>query len=74
MRGNNQGNRSVVRRQQSRRLSGASPKNLIYSEGRPDHKVANEEVLDDLERMIRDKVDAAVAADMLPDRLINESP
>ncbi|MBQ73774.1 MAG: 4-hydroxy-3-methylbut-2-en-1-yl diphosphate synthase [Gammaproteobacteria bacterium] len=55
-------------------LTGASPKNLIYSEGRPDHKVANEEVLDDLERMIRDKVDAAVAADMLPDRLINESP
>lgn len=37
-------------------LTGAAPNNLIYVEGRPDHKVTNENLLDDLERMVRDKV------------------
>lgn len=37
-------------------LTGAAPNNLIYVEGRPDHKVTNENLLDDLERMVREKV------------------
>ncbi|MDK1022619.1 MAG: flavodoxin-dependent (E)-4-hydroxy-3-methylbut-2-enyl-diphosphate synthase [Gammaproteobacteria bacterium] len=37
-------------------LTGASPNNLIYVEGKPDHKVDNENLLDELERMVREKV------------------
>ncbi|MBQ62939.1 MAG: 4-hydroxy-3-methylbut-2-en-1-yl diphosphate synthase [Gammaproteobacteria bacterium] len=55
-------------------LTGASPNNLIYCQGAPDHKVPNEAVLDDLERMIREKVNAALADEAVPDRAINESP
>lgn len=43
-------------------LTGASPSNLIYSEGRPDHKISNESLLDDLEQMIRGKVAAKLEA------------
>jgi len=34
-------------------LTGASPNNLIYTDGKPDHKVKNERLLDELEAMIR---------------------
>ena len=44
-------------------LTGASPSNLIYSEGRPDHKISNESLLDDLEQMIRGKVAAKLEAE-----------
>ena len=37
-------------------LTGASPNNLIYASGKPHHKVSNEEMLNDLEKMIRDRV------------------
>ena len=37
-------------------LTGASPKNLVYEAGKPHHKITNEALLDDLERMIRDRV------------------
>ena len=37
-------------------LTGASPSNLVYVDGKPDHKISNEELLDDLERMIRQQV------------------
>ena len=37
-------------------LTGASPKNLIYASGKPHHKVSNEGLLDDLEKMIRARV------------------
>jgi len=43
-------------------LTGASPYNLIYSEGTPNHKISNEQLLDDLEQMIRDKVAAKLEA------------
>ncbi len=36
-------------------LTGATPNNLIYVDGEPDHKVSNEEFIDHLERVIRDK-------------------
>ena len=37
-------------------LTGASPSNLLYSDGTPDHKVQNENLLDELETMIRQRV------------------
>ena len=36
-------------------LTGASPSNLIYIDGEPDHKVSNEAFIDHLEQVIRDK-------------------
>jgi len=37
-------------------LTGASPNNLIYVDGRTHHKVDNSLLLDDLEKMVREKV------------------
>lgn len=37
-------------------LTGASPSNLIYSEGKPDHKILNDNLVDHLEKMIRTRV------------------
>ena len=37
-------------------LTGASPNNLVYADGKPDHKVRNEQLLDELEAMIRRRV------------------
>lgn len=39
-------------------LTGASPNNLIYVNGTPDHKVGNEALVDELEEMIRKKAEA----------------
>lgn len=36
-------------------LTGATPSNLIYVDGTPDHKVSNEDFVDHLEEVIRDK-------------------
>jgi (E)-4-hydroxy-3-methylbut-2-enyl-diphosphate synthase len=36
-------------------LTGATPNNLIYVDGEPDHKISNEEFIDHLEEVIRDK-------------------
>jgi len=36
-------------------LTGASPNNLIYVNGEPDHKVSNEDFIDHLERVIRQR-------------------
>ncbi|MCR9106515.1 MAG: flavodoxin-dependent (E)-4-hydroxy-3-methylbut-2-enyl-diphosphate synthase [Gammaproteobacteria bacterium] len=36
-------------------LTGASPSNLIYIDGEPDHKVSNEDFIDHLEKVIRDR-------------------
>ena len=37
-------------------LTGASPKSLIYIDGSPDHKVDNDEIINHLEKMVRQKV------------------
>jgi (E)-4-hydroxy-3-methylbut-2-enyl-diphosphate synthase len=37
-------------------LTGATPNNLVYSEGKPDHKVTNDELVDHLEAVIRQRV------------------
>ena len=36
-------------------LTGASPNNLVYIDGKPDHKLTNEELVDSLEALIRKK-------------------
>jgi (E)-4-hydroxy-3-methylbut-2-enyl-diphosphate synthase len=38
-------------------LTGASPNNLIYVAGEPDHKVSNEEFIDHLEQVIRQRAE-----------------
>ena len=43
-------------------LTGASPNNLAYLEGVPDHKIANKNLVDDLETMIRERVAEKEAA------------
>lgn len=37
-------------------LAGGSPNNLIYRDGKPSHKVKSEDLVDELERQIREKV------------------
>ena len=36
-------------------LTGASPSNLIYVSGEPDHKVSNKDFVDHLEQVIRQR-------------------
>jgi len=42
-------------------LTGGSPNNLVYVDGTPHHKLTNEELVDSLERTIREKVAARIA-------------
>lgn len=37
-------------------VTGASPKNLIYVDGKPDHKIESENLIDHLEVLIREKI------------------
>ena len=37
-------------------LTGASPNNLAYLDGKPDHKISNETLVDELEAMVRARV------------------
>ena len=37
-------------------VTGGSPKNLIYVDGKPDHKVTSDDLADHLEKMIREKI------------------
>lgn len=39
-------------------VTGASPSNLIYREGQKSHKVSNAELVDEIERLVREKVAA----------------
>ena len=38
-------------------VTGGSPKNLIYIDGKPDHKVDSAELAEHLEGLIRDKIE-----------------
>ena len=38
-------------------LTGATPSNLIYIAGEPDHKVSNQDFVDHLESVIRDRAE-----------------
>lgn len=44
-------------------LTGASPSNLAYVEGKPDHKINNDNLVDELEAMVRDRVAKKQAAE-----------
>lgn len=44
-------------------LTGASPNNLVYVDGSPSEKVTNDNLVDRMERLIRDKVAAKQALD-----------
>jgi (E)-4-hydroxy-3-methylbut-2-enyl-diphosphate synthase len=46
-------------------LTGASPNNLVYVDGKPDHKITNDGMVDHLEAMIRRRV--ATEAQLHPD-------
>ena len=37
-------------------LTGGSPNNLLYKDGKPDHKLTNENLVDELEKNIRARV------------------
>ena len=43
-------------------LTGATPNNLIYISGEPDHKVSNQDFVDHLESVIRDRAEALEVA------------
>ncbi|MAT92198.1 MAG: 4-hydroxy-3-methylbut-2-en-1-yl diphosphate synthase [Halioglobus sp.] len=43
-------------------LTGASPSNLVYIAGEPDHKVSNEDFVDHLEQVIRERAASLEAA------------
>ena len=44
-------------------LTGASPNNLVYVEGKPDHKIHNDDLVDELESMVRQRVADKLAAE-----------
>ncbi|ALO45875.1 flavodoxin-dependent (E)-4-hydroxy-3-methylbut-2-enyl-diphosphate synthase [Pseudohongiella spirulinae] len=44
-------------------LTGASPSNLAYVDGKPDHKVDNSKLVDELEAMVRARVAAKLKAE-----------
>ena len=44
-------------------LTGASPNNLVYLEGVPDHKISNNNLVDELETMVRERVTAKQLAE-----------
>ena len=57
-------------------LTGATPNNLIYREGRPDRKVTKDNIVDELERMIRARVaeKTALSANKSSDPVAEGSP
>ena len=44
-------------------LTGASPSNLVYIDGKPDHKIGQDNLVDNLEKLIRDKAAAKTRQD-----------
>lgn len=44
-------------------LAGGTPNNLVYVAGKPDHKVQNEDLVDHLEKLIREKIAAKQQAE-----------
>jgi (E)-4-hydroxy-3-methylbut-2-enyl-diphosphate synthase len=37
-------------------LTGGTPNNLVYIDGEPNHKISNENLVDNLEKLIRERV------------------
>lgn len=53
-------------------LTGASPSNLVYVEGKPHHKIENATLVDELEAMVRARVAAKLSAEA--ERVANRHP
>lgn len=51
-------------------LTGGTPNNLVYTNGAPSGKLTNDQLVDSLERMIREKVAAKISADAANPELI----
>ncbi len=54
-------------------LTGASPNNLLYADGAPDHKVQNPQLLDELEAMIRKRVADKIGKENDPNVIAREA-
>lgn len=54
-------------------LTGSSPNNLLYTDGAPDHKVRNQQLLDELEAMIRKSVADKIAKENDPNLIAGEA-
>ncbi|CAA0082964.1 4-hydroxy-3-methylbut-2-en-1-yl diphosphate synthase (flavodoxin) [BD1-7 clade bacterium] len=44
-------------------LTGGTPNNLVYVDGKPDHKLSEDELIDSLENLVREKIREKEAAD-----------
>ncbi len=55
-------------------LTGGTPNNLLYVDGKPDHKVDNERLVDELEKMIREKIRLRKEAGVDTSRIIPIKP
>jgi len=51
-------------------LTGGTPNNLVYTHGAPSGKLTNDQLVDSLERMIRDKVAEKISAEAVNPELI----
>lgn len=51
-------------------LTGGTPRNLIYRDGKKSHKVSNDELVDELEKLILEKVDAVESGKLSTDQLL----
>jgi len=54
-------------------LTGASPNSVVYTDGKPDHKVTNENLVDHLEKVIRQRVADKQKAEAAKQHLITKS-
>ncbi len=54
-------------------LTGGTPKNLIYRDGKPSHKIENTTLVDELEKQIRDKVKAITESETAGTAPVNQA-
>lgn len=56
-------------------LTGGSPNNLLYVDGAPHHKVKNEELIDELEKMIRQQLKSqSISVDTVSSDVLGDAP
>ena len=46
-------------------LTGASPKNLLYVDGMPDKKISSENLVEEIEEKVRDKISSRNSKDII---------
>ena len=55
-------------------LTGASPNNLLYIDGLPSKKLTNEELVDEIESQVRDKINSSSSDTIITSCLLYTSP